>query len=70
MLDYGIKTWTKRVGGNMSNILSRDTIGDMARRAATKYGHKTALIFRDQVISYYDLERYARRFAHLMVNWG
>ncbi|HOJ51405.1 MAG TPA: acyl-CoA synthetase [Syntrophales bacterium] len=54
----------------MSNILSRDTIGDMARRAATKYGHKTALIFRDQVISYYDLERYARRFAHLMVNWG
>ncbi|MCX7982044.1 MAG: acyl-CoA synthetase [Syntrophales bacterium] len=54
----------------MSNILSRDTIGDMARRAATKYGNKTAVIFRDEVLTYYDLERQARRFAHLMLSWG
>jgi hypothetical protein len=31
----------------MSNIINRDTIGDMARRAATKYGDKTAVVFRD-----------------------
>lgn len=54
----------------MSNILSRDSIGDMARRAATKYGEKTAVIFRDEVFSYYDLERQARRFAHLVKSWG
>jgi len=28
----------------MSNICYRDTIGDMARRAATKYGDKIAII--------------------------
>jgi len=54
----------------MSNIISRDTIGDMARRAATKYGGKTALIFRDETISYYEIERLSRRFAHLMTSWG
>ena len=51
----------------MSNIIDRDTIGDMARRAATKYGDKTAIIFRDTKISFYDLEREARRFANLML---
>lgn len=30
----------------MSNIINRDTIGNMARRAATKYGDKIAIIFR------------------------
>ncbi len=55
---------------NMSNICYRDTLGDMARRAATKYGDKTAIIFRDQKISFYDLERQARRFANLMTSYG
>ena len=54
----------------MSNIINRDTIGDMARRAATKYGDKTAIIFRDAKISFYDLEREARRFANLMTSYG
>jgi len=54
----------------MANIINRDTIGDMARRAATKYREKTALIFRDVHISYYDLEREARRFANLMTEYG
>ena len=54
----------------MSNIVNRDTVGDMARRAATKYGDKIALIFRDRNISYYELEREARRFANLMTEYG
>ena len=54
----------------MSNIINRDTIGDMARRAATKYGDKTAIIFRDTQLSFYDLEREARRFANLMTAYG
>jgi fatty-acyl-CoA synthase len=54
----------------MSNIINRDTIGDMARRAATKYGDKTAIIFRDAKLSFYDLEREARRFANLMTRCG
>ena len=54
----------------MSNICYRDTIGDMARRAATKYGDKIAIIFRDLKISFYDLERQARRFANLMTSYG
>lgn len=54
----------------MSNIINRDTIGDMARRAATKYGEKTAIIFRDVKLSFYDLEREARRFANLMTRSG
>ncbi len=54
----------------MSNIINRDTIGDMARRAATKYGDKTAIIFRDINLSFYDLEREARRFANLMTSYG
>ena len=54
----------------MSNIINRDTIGDMARRAATKYGDKTAIIFRDVKLSFFDLEREARRFAHLMKKYG
>jgi len=29
----------------MSNIINRDTIGDMARRAATKYGDKNGHYF-------------------------
>jgi len=41
----------------MGNIINRDTIGDMARRAATKYGDKTAIIFRDLKLSFYDFER-------------
>lgn len=54
----------------MSNIINRDTIGDMARRAATKYGDKTAIVFRDVKLSFYDLEREARRFANLMTSYG
>ncbi len=54
----------------MANIINRDTIGDMARRAATKYGDKTAIIFRDTTLSFYDLERESRRFAHLMASYG
>jgi fatty-acyl-CoA synthase len=54
----------------MGNIINRDTIGDMARRAATKYGDKTAIIFRDIHLSFYDLERESRRFANLMTEYG
>ena len=54
----------------MSNIINRDTIGDMARRAATKYGEKIAIIFRNQRLSFYDLERESRRFANLMTSYG
>jgi fatty-acyl-CoA synthase len=54
----------------MANIINRDTIGDMARRAATKYGNKTAIIFRDLKLSFYDLEKEARRFANLMTRYG
>ena len=54
----------------MGNIINRDTIGDMARRAATKYGDKTAVVFRDIKLSFFDLEREARRFAHLMTSFG
>jgi len=54
----------------LSNIINRDTIGDMARRAATKYGDKTAIIFREEKLSFYDLERDARRFANLMARYG
>ena len=54
----------------MSNIIDRDTIGDMARRAATKYGDKIAIIFRDIKLSFYDLEREARRFANLITSYG
>ena len=54
----------------MANIINRDTIGDMARRAATKYGDKTAVVFRETVLSFYDLERESRRFAHLMLSYG
>ena len=57
-------------GKIMSNIINRDTIGDMARRAATKYGDKTAIIFRNIRLSFYDLEREARRFANLMTRYG
>ena len=54
----------------MGNIINRDTIGDMARRAATKYGDRTAIIFRDLKLSFFDLEREARRFANLMTAYG
>jgi fatty-acyl-CoA synthase len=54
----------------MSNIINRDTVGDMARRAAARFGEKTAIIFRDTRLSFYDLEREARRFAHLMTGCG
>ena len=54
----------------MGNIVQRDTIGDMARRAATKYGDKIAIIFRDVELSFYDLERESRRFANLMTRYG
>jgi len=54
----------------MSNIINRDTIGDMARRAATKYGEKIAIIFRNQKLSFYDLEKESRRFANLMTRYG
>jgi acyl-CoA synthetase (AMP-forming)/AMP-acid ligase II len=47
----------------MSNIIDRDTIGDMARRAATKYGDKTAIIFRDTKISFYDLRTGSKAFC-------
>ncbi|HLZ20324.1 MAG TPA: fatty acyl-CoA synthetase, partial [Smithellaceae bacterium] len=36
----------------------------------TKYGEKIAIIFRDQRLSFYDLERESRRFANLMTRYG
>ncbi len=54
----------------MANIINRDTIGDMARRGATKYGDKTAMVFYDTILSFYDLEKESRRFSHLMLKFG
>jgi len=49
----------------MSNIINRDTIGDMTRRAATKYGDKTAVVFRDVKLSFYDLRPEAQPLPEL-----
>ncbi len=52
------------------NIINRNTIGDLVRRAAGKFGDKTAVIFRDVKLSFSELEMEARRFANLMTKLG
>lgn len=54
----------------MSNIHNRDTIGDISRRSAAKYGDKTAIVFRDHTLSFRDLNNEACRFAALMTKLG
>ncbi|MBN2570252.1 MAG: long-chain-fatty-acid--CoA ligase [Deltaproteobacteria bacterium] len=54
----------------MKNIINRETIGDLIRRAAGKHGDKTAVIFRDVKLTFTELEMEARRFAHLMTKYG
>ncbi len=54
----------------MASIWARDTVGDITRRASAKYGTKKAVVFRDQVLSFNDLERHACRFARLMRSMG
>ncbi len=54
----------------MGNIINRDTIGDMSRRVASKMGDKKAIIFRDRVLTFRDLDEEACRFAHLMQKYG
>ena len=54
----------------MANKISRDTIGDMTRRAAQKHGNKTAIYFRDIKLSFIDLERESIKFANLMTSMG
>ncbi len=54
----------------MSNKMSRDTLGDISRRAAAKLNDKTAIVFRDKTLSFADLERKACSFANLMTRLG
>jgi len=54
----------------MKSMMNRETIGDISRRVASKYPGKTAVIFRDTVLSFAELEREACRFANLMQSMG
>src|SRR4030042_1198992 len=54
----------------MGNSMNRDTIGDISRRAATRYRDKTAIIFRDLALSFSLLEKEICRFANLMISLG
>ena len=54
----------------MGNRINRDTIGDISRRVATRYGDKTAIIFRDVTLSFALLEKEICRFANLMISLG
>lgn len=54
----------------MTNKFHRDTIGDISRRAASRYPDKTAIIFRDKSLTFLELEREACRFANLMTKLG
>jgi len=50
--------------------MCRDTIGDISRRAASRYRDKTAIVFRDVTLSFTQLEEEACRFANLMTKMG
>ncbi|TAL36414.1 MAG: long-chain-fatty-acid--CoA ligase [Spirochaetes bacterium] len=54
----------------MSNRMSRDTIGDISRRAASRHGDRTAIVFRDVKLTFIELEREICRFANLMTSLG
>jgi fatty-acyl-CoA synthase len=54
----------------MGNRINRDTIGDISRRSADRYRHKTAIVFREVSITFQELEREACRFANLMRSMG
>ncbi|HDQ03253.1 MAG TPA: long-chain-fatty-acid--CoA ligase [Deltaproteobacteria bacterium] len=54
----------------MTGNFHRDTIGDISRRSAARYPERTAIIFRDKILTFYDLEEEACRFANLMLSLG
>ena len=54
----------------MVNLYCRDTIGDMIRRASSRFGNKLAIAFRDKNLSFGELEQECCRFAHLMQQYG
>ncbi|MBN1534247.1 MAG: long-chain-fatty-acid--CoA ligase [Spirochaetes bacterium] len=54
----------------MANIMNRDTIGDITRRAARRYRDRKAIVFRDTVLTFGQLEEEACRFANLMRKYG
>jgi fatty-acyl-CoA synthase len=54
----------------MASKMNRDTIGDISRRSAVKYGGKTAIVFRDVTLSFNLLEKEICRFANLMISLG
>jgi len=52
-----------------TNMFHRDTIGDISRRSAARYPNQTAVIFRDKELTFYELDKAACRFAHLMLEY-
>jgi fatty-acyl-CoA synthase len=54
----------------MANLYCRDTIADIVRRAALRFGGKTAIAFRETNLTFRQLEEECCRFAHLMQQYG
>lgn len=54
----------------MTENFHRDTIGDISRRSAARYPERTAIIFRDTILTFYELDKMACRFANLMLEYG
>ncbi len=54
----------------MINVMNRDTIGDITRRAALRYRDKKAIVFRDRELTFTQLEEESCRFANLMLKLG
>lgn len=54
----------------MTENFHHDTIGDISRRSAARYPERTALIFRDTILTFYELDKMACRFANLMLEYG
>ncbi|WP_018086208.1 acyl-CoA synthetase [Desulfurispora thermophila] len=52
------------------NRVSRWVIADIIRRSAYRYPDKPALIYRDKVLTYSQLEQECNRFAHALLQMG
>ncbi|EKN70650.1 AMP-dependent synthetase and ligase [Neobacillus bataviensis LMG 21833] len=50
--------------------VNRVAIGDIIRRAASRYKDKTALVEEDKIISYEELDHGANRFANYLIEIG
>ncbi|BBD81174.1 fatty acyl-CoA synthetase [Aerosticca soli] len=51
-------------------LLSRQTLGDLLARTAARLPHKTALVYRDERLSYAQLDALANRTAHALAERG